>query len=65
MNDAFDKDFRTFITPLSGQMSAGKWDYRVVVVRLSDGCTKQEKVSGGWSVAEAVARRLQKELANL
>ena len=57
-----DKDFRAFIMPLKGKASAGKWDWRVVVQRLTDGVTKTEKCSGGWLIAEAVANRLMRDL---
>lgn len=54
-----DPFFCTYINQLIEK--AGDW--RVVVVRLSDGTTRQEEVSGEWSVADEVARRLKTELA--
>jgi hypothetical protein len=54
-------DFRAWITPRKSS-SKGKWDYRVVVQRLTDGKSAQEKVSGGWLVAEAVANKLARSL---
>lgn len=55
-------DFRVIINPLSEKQSQGKWDFRVVVTRLTDGTTKAELVSGGHIIAESVANRLARDL---
>lgn len=57
-----EKNFRAWITPLTGKASEGKWDWRVTVQRLTDGMTTTEKVSGGWPVAEAYAEFLARKL---
>jgi uncharacterized lipoprotein YmbA len=57
-----DKDFRCYIKPIPVSANEGKWDWRVTVQRLKDAVTRHEKVSGGWIVAESVARRLMREL---
>lgn len=56
-----DSDFRTFITPIKHP----RFDWRVTVTRLSDGTTKTDRASGGWTAAEAVAMRLQTELTEV
>jgi hypothetical protein len=53
-----DKDFRVFIDSIKHP----KWDWRVTVTRYSDGETMEEFASGGWPIAEAVARRLMHDL---
>jgi len=56
-------DFRAWIHPItSPDESEGKFDYRVVVQRLTDGVTKQTKVSGGWTIAEAYCNLLARDL---
>lgn len=57
-----DKYFRCWIHPLSEMASQGKWDWRVVVQRLTDGVTKTLKVGGGWEAAESCARRMMQDL---
>lgn len=51
-------DFRVWIHPVKHP----KWDYRVVVQRLTDGVTKTERVSGGEPILEATVNRLAHEL---
>lgn len=55
-------DFRVQIDPLVGKQSEGKWDYRVIVTRLTDGMTKTERVSGGWKTADYYANKLAHDL---
>lgn len=57
-----EEDFRVKIIPLSEKAGQGKWDWRVVVQRLTDGVTRHDKVSGGWIIAEHTANRLMREL---
>ncbi|MFH0964582.1 MAG: hypothetical protein V2A58_11310 [Planctomycetota bacterium] len=63
MSEPNEKDFRCWIHPLSERAGEGQWDWRVIVQRLTDGLSRQERVSGGWQIAEAVARRLMRELS--
>lgn len=57
-----ERKFRAFINPVSVNEEPGKWDWRVIVQRISDGVSRYERVSGGWLAAEAVAEKLAVEL---
>lgn len=52
-------DYRAWIHPLRRDC---RYDYRIVVQRLTDGVTRHEKISGGWELAVAVAQALAAEL---
>lgn len=55
-------DFQRFIAAIPVSESDGKWDYLIRVTRLFDGVTKEDKISGSFTIAEYGCLRLAREL---